>query len=379
MKIGFFTDGYLPQLNGVATSVDNSSQALRKRGQEVYVIAAKYPNLKENNKYTIRLNSISLIKEWNLRIATHLPEKALYNISKIDFDVIHGHSGGPVTFLGFEYAKLKKVPYVFTYHTLLNKYTHYFLRGMVIKPKVAEIASKIFCNHCDYIVAPTQGIKKELISYGVTKPIVVIPSGIDVKKFDIKEKGFLRKKLGLRQNQKIVLYVGRFAKEKSIDFLINSFAIVAKKDKNCVFVFVGEGTEKEKKHLKELIKKLKLEKRIYFAGAFSQDDIAKVYNDGYVFVFASDSETQGMVILESIASGLPVVAVSDKALIGVIKSGGNGIITKRDIDDFAKQVIMILGKPGLREKLSENAKETAKKFSVEKNAAELEKLYTSLL
>lgn len=378
MTVGFFTDGFLPQINGVSTSVNNSAEGLRKRGHKVYVVAPKDPHFKDKNKYTIRLHSIPVIKRLKLRLATHLPEMALLDISKIKFDIIHGHSGGPVTLLGFEYAKIKKVPYVFTYHTLFNKYTHYFLQGKVIKPKMAEVVSRIFCNQCDYIVAPTQRVKNELISYGVKKPIVVIPSGIDVEKFKTAKNGFLRKKLNIANDKKILLYVGRLAKEKSLDFLIKAFSEVARKDKSSVFVLVGDGGDGEAKILKNLANKLGLEKRVYFAGAVPQDKIAEVYADGYLFLFASESETQGMVIIESLASGLPVVAVKDESL-DLIKNEENGVLVARNEHAFAESVLNLLSNSSKREKMSKVARKSAENLSVDKNAEKLENLYRGLI
>jgi len=379
MKIGLFTDGYFPQIHGVSVSVDNSAKGLRlNKNNEVYVVAAKYPKIKKE-KYVIRLNSISLIKDMNVRVATHIPDKAFFELSKIDFDIIHGHAGGPISLLGYELAKIKRIPYIFTYHTLFNQYTHYFLKGKIITPKMAETASRILCNRFDYIVAPTQRIKDELISYGVNKPIEVVPSGIDVKKFDISQTGFLRKKIGIRDDQKIVLYVGRLAKEKSIDFLLHSFKIIADKDKSCVLVLVGHGKSNDVKYFKSLVKELDLEKNVYFTGAFGQDEIAKAYVDGYVFVFASDSETQGMVVLEALAAGVPVIAVKDKALEGTVVDGENGILTNRDYNDFANEVVAFLNNQSLRDQMSVKSKQSVQRFSIEKHAQDLEKLYEKVL
>ncbi len=378
MKIGIFTEGYPPQINGVATSVENSVKGLRKRGNEVFVVAAKYPNVKDE-KYVTRLSSIPVIRDMNLRMATHLPERALFRLSKIEFDIIHCHSGGPLTIMGLEFSRLKRTPAVFTYHTLFNQYTHYVFRGKLITPKMAETASRILCNRFDYIIAPTLRIRKELVSYGVKKPIAVIASGIDTKKFDVKDDGFLRSKTGIPNDQKILLYVGRLAKEKSLDFVIRSFRIVAEKDKSCVLVITGNGTKKDVAFFKNLSRSLKLEKRVYFTGAFKPSEIEKVYAGGYVFLFASASETQGMVVWEALASGLPVIAVRDKALEDAIESGKNGIFTKRDENEFAKTVLEFLKNNDLRERMSKNAKESAQKFSLEKNAEELEKVYKKVL
>lgn len=183
MKIGFFTDAYFPQVNGVVTSVYETARELRRRGHEVYIVTSRYPSYEDKEKNITRLSSIMLNKKTNIRVATHLPEKALFNLYKMDFDIIHGHGGGTISLLGLEIAKIKKIPYVFTYHTLFSKYAHYILKGLIIRPKMIEALSRIFCNRCDIVIAPTHKIKEILASYGVKKPIVVIPTGLDIKKF----------------------------------------------------------------------------------------------------------------------------------------------------------------------------------------------------
>ena len=132
MRIGFFTDGFLPQPNGVATSVFEAARELERRGHEVFIVAPRYPGFVDKNINVIRLTSIKIFEEPEMRIALNIPDRGLRKIMSMDFDLIHGHSGGPVTFLGFQVARAKKIPYVATYHTLWNKYTHYFLKGKVV-------------------------------------------------------------------------------------------------------------------------------------------------------------------------------------------------------------------------------------------------------
>jgi len=193
MRIGFFTDGFLPQPNGVATSVFESAKELKRRGHEVFIIAPKYPGYRDAEN-VIRLTSVKIYKEPELRVALNLPDKNLRKILSMDFDVIHGHSGGPITFLGREIARVKKVPFVVTYHTLWSHYTHYFFKGKIVTPKLMERATKLFGNGCDYLIAPTERVEKELKTYGIKKPIAIIPSGIDTEKFLNAEPGALRKK-----------------------------------------------------------------------------------------------------------------------------------------------------------------------------------------
>jgi len=375
MRIGFFTDGYLPQLSGLSTAVASWAEELEKLGHEVYIIAPKYAEYKDK-KNVIRLSSFKFIKQPEIRLGLFSPGKILYKISKIDFDIIHGVSGGTISSLGLIISKLKKIPFVFTYSTRYNRYTHYFLKGKIISSKMVEQGTKVFCNGCDQIIAHMPKIKNELISFGIKKPITIIPCGVNLSKFKKQRKGYLRKKIGLKDG-KVLLYVGRLGKEKSIDFLLKAFKAIHAKDRTTNLVLIGDGTEKNK--LRELTKKLNIEKNVYFAGEINSTEVNKAYADADIFVFASQTETQGIVILEALASGVPVVAVYDKVYDGVIFSGENGILVKKDLGKFAEACLKILRNSSYRDKLSKKALESVKNFSLSETAASLEKLYKKLI
>ncbi len=376
MKIGFFTDGYLPQPNGVAISVATCAKALQKRGHEVFIVAPKQSGYKDE-KNVFRLTSVKIQGKGDFRLALNLPEKPLRQILKINFDIIHGHAGGPVTLLGWQISRIKNVPFVGTYHTLWNRYTHYVLKGKLVTPKMAEVASKIFGNLCDLLIAPTPRVREELISYGVTKPIAVVGSGLDLARFAKAKKGFLRGKLNLGKEEKILLFVGRLGKEKSADFLIKAFKAVLKENPKTSLVLVGDGSDKAK--LEAQAKNLKIEKSVLFPGFVDPADMPEVYADADIFVFASQTETQGLVIPEAFASGLPAVVVEDPAFEGVVKDGYNGFLVERDTKAFAQKVSFLLQNTSDRERFSQNAASTAEEFSVEVMAEKLEKLYKGLV
>lgn len=376
MKIGFFTDGYLPQLNGVATSVEGWTEAIRKLGHKVYVIAPSFPNYKDEGEDIIRVPSVRLLKQPEIRLGFPLSKKSISQIYKLKLDVIHATSGGSISTLGLIVARAKKIPYVFTYYTRFNHYTHYLFNGKIIKPQMVEFLSRIFCNKCDLIIAPTQAIKDELLSFGVKKPIAIVPSGVDTAKFKKQEKGFLRKKTGIKKG-KILLFIGRLEKEKSVDFLIKAFAQIHFYDSQTNLVLIGDGKEEPK--LKKLAKKLKVEKNVYFAGLIDRKDIGKVYQDAEIFVFASQTETQGMVILEALASGLPIVAVNDSVYDGIIEDKINGVLVEPDLKQFAKACLGILSNPTDRERLSNAASKSMQNFSFSQTAKSFEKLYGRLI
>ncbi len=377
MRIGFFTDGYLPALGGIVTSVRITAEALEKRGHKVYIIAPKHPKYKDKGKNVYRLTSIKFLTTPEVRLALQLPERSMIRVFRHNFDVIHGHGGGPITFLGLQTARLKGIPYIATYHTLWNRYTHYFLKGKVIPTKMADIGSRMFGNVCDSIIAPSEIIKRKLVSYGVKSPIKVLPTGININSFRSIEKEFVQKKIKIKNKKKILLYVGRLGKEKSVDFLINAFSLIYKKDKNTCLVLVGNGNES--KTLKQAAKDLGLSDKIFFLGAVNNDDIPKVYADADVFIFASKTETQGMVLLESFASGVPVVAVSDHAFRGVLKNGINGYAVKNNYNDFAEKTLHLINNPKTYKSMSDEAKKTAEEFSADIIAERLEKIYLKMI
>ena len=376
MKIGFFTDGFLPQPNGVATSVFASAQELERRGHEVFIVAPKYPGYKDEMN-VFRLTSVKVMSKPDLRLALHLPDRPLRRLLKMDFDIIHVHSGGPITLLGLEIAKAKNIPIVATYHTLWAKYTHYFMKGKVIKPKVIEQATKFFCNRCDYLIAPSHRVVDELEKYGIKKPIAMIPSGVDTSKFGVVSKNTFRKKLGIPSSHKILLTVSRMGEEKSIDFLLKSFELVLGENPETTFLLVGDG--QEKKNLISLAKKLGIEKNVIFAGLIDPVALPEIYSEADLFLFASQTETQGMVILEALASGVPVIAVEDTVFKEVIQNNQNGFLLEKEKEAFAGKITELLKNETERRRLSDGARAGADSYSIQASTQSLEDLYKRVL
>lgn len=373
MKIGFFTDGYLPQRNGVATSVFHFAKELESLGHEVYVVAPRYPGYYDHDSRTIRLTSVKVLRKPELRVALHLPDRSLRRVLSIDFDIIHGHSGGPITLLGWEIARTRNIPYIATHHTLWNKYTHYFLKGKVFTPKMVERATKIFANRCTHIIAPSGKVRRELLSYGVKAPISVIPSGVETGLF---MEGKAYSGLDIPEG-KILLYVGRLGKEKSVDFLLKAFKNIREQVQDSHLVLIGDGPEKNS--LVRLAKKLDIAPFVHLLGEKHQEEVAEAYKRAQVFVFASQSETQGMVLLEALASGLPVIAVKDSAVLEVVKSAVNGFVVNKNVSEFSKKTIELLQNEQKRLEFGENARVGAQDFDVKKTTLQLELLYKKLL
>lgn len=332
MKIGFFTDGFPPGTDGVSVSTFQTARELEKRGHEVFIVAPKYPGYVEKNPRVTRIASLRIHRHPEIRMGVNLTDKGLRKTILNDFDIIHGHSGGFISFMGREVAREKNIPFIFTYHTLWNRYTHYFMKGKVVRPKTMEQVSKIFGNLVDCLIAPTKRVEKELRRYGVKRPIVVIPTGIPVKNFSRAPFGFLRERADIEKGP-ILLYVGRLGAEKSVDFIIRSFKLVLAASPDAHLVIVGDGIDRKK--LEALAKRLAVDSRTHFLGAIPMEDMHKVYRDASVFVFASTSETQGLVVPEALASGVPVVAVNDPAF-ECVQNGVNGYLVEKKEGEFAR-------------------------------------------
>lgn len=381
MKIGLFTDTYYPQINGVATSVLMLKESLEIMGHQVYVFTTTDPKADSEERNVYRVPSIPFISERRVGMFynTHLAKF----IRELGLDVIHTHTEFSLGIFGRAMAKELNIPFLHTYHTIYEDYTHYIGRLGILDPIAKMAARKIsinFCNSADKVIVPTNKVKDLLLSYDVKKDISIIPTGIELNKFSkynynsdvIKN---LRINLGIQEKDKVILYIGRIAKEKNIGEILYAMKAYLKEKRDVKFVLIGDGPEKS--NLEDLAKELGIHEKIIFAGERPWNDIGMYYQLGNVFVSASQSETQGLTYIEALASGLPVVAKKDECLNGVIDDNVNGYAF-RDREDFIKALNSILYNDLKYERLSFGAIKSTRKFSVEYFAREVEELYKNM-
>ena len=323
MKIAFFTDTYHPSLNGVTVSLDHFTKELEKKEHEVVIYAPKAKGYKDKSKNVVRISSLKVLSsEPEIRLPIPTSATVIKEIAKNDFDLVHAHGNGAFSFLGYQVARIKGVPYVLTFHTVHTKYTHYFLKGKVIKPKMIATGLRVFANICDAILVPSKKMQLELQSYGVKKEIAVIPNFVPIENFQVENTNFLHNLLSLPPTTPLILSVGRLGIEKNFSFLIRAFSTVAKKNSSVDLVIIGRGPEKE--NLWDLASKLGLSERIHFIERVEPKLMPQVYKDAALFAFSSESETQGVCVLEAASSGLPLVVANDLAYDGVIENEVNG-------------------------------------------------------
>ncbi|MFH1781590.1 MAG: glycosyltransferase [Patescibacteria group bacterium] len=380
MKIGFFTDTYLPVLDGVVVSIESARKTLEAMGHEVFVFAPQVKGYKDKNKNVFRFKSIKYIKEPEYRYALGMfpVDKKIRDLINLKMDIAHAHSPLSLGILAKFISEKQKIPLVYTHHTHYEEYIKAYFKEKIVLPYLAKEYTRWFCNRSDLVIAPSKKFKTILEKYGVKKrvKIDILPTGIDLEKFNKKESRAtienIKKKYKISKDKKIVLTVGRINKEKNIEFLLKAWQHVVKKRDDVELVVVGEG-----KRLKEMKKKYS---NANFVGAIPHNEMPAIYDTADLFAFASLAETQGLVILESMASGLPVVVLKDEAFSGVVKNNINGFaVESKSVVKFAEKLNQILDDKRLFKKFSENALLTADNFSEKEIANKLLKIYQGLI
>lgn len=330
MRIGIFTDTYPPYINGVSTSIVSLEKALKEKGHEVYIVAVNTENLSykyEDDDHIIRIPGIP-IGIYDYRLTGIYPLRAINKIKKWDLDIIHSHTEFGVGTFARIIAKQFGIPLVHTYHTMYEDYVHYITKGYFDKSskKLAEYFTKFYCDKtAKELIVPskkTYDLFKE--KYKVNKTIHIVPTGIDVEKFYVEKQNkkdleLLRKELKIKKDDFIITYVGRLAEEKNIEFLIKNHT---KLNKKCKLMIVGNGPDMDK--FKDMVKDLNLENQVIFTGAIPHYDIPAYYAVSNIFVTASVTETQGLTVIEAMASSLPVVCMDDEAFKESVVDGLNG-------------------------------------------------------
>lgn len=382
MNIGIFTDTYFPQLNGVATSVQTLRRELEKRGHQVYIFTPYDPRQQqETDDHIFRLPSMPFIFVKNYRACFVCPPHILRKIHQLKLDIIHTQTEFSLGFLGKLISTTFGIPMVHTYHTMYEDYVHYIAGGHLISAEGAREFSRIFCNTAMAVIAPTQKTERLLLSYGVNKPISIIPTGIDTSHFrksnyDPVEILELRHSLGLKADTPVLISIGRIAKEKSIDVIIGALPKLLEKLPNTMMVIVGEGMEIE--NLKKYADSLGIGDHLLFTGGKPWSEIGKYYQLGDVFCSASLSETQGLTFAEAMAGGIPVVARRDDCIVNFMTHGETGMFFD-DPAELPDLLYRVLTDKPLREHLSTTSQNTMESLSVETFGNHVEELYEKVV
>ena len=366
MKILITTDWYLPVINGVVTSVVNLENALRAMGHDVRILTlseSRHSHVTENVTYIGAVGVGKIYPDARLQMA----RSARYLAALIRWkpDIVHSQCEFSTFHLAEKIAVACDCPLVHTYHTVYEDYTHYFSPSERVGKAVAQRLSKHILSRVDACIVPSLKTRTLLEGYGVTTPVAVIPTGIALERFSTplpaSRVRALRQTLGLAQEDRVLLYLGRLAKEKEVDTLLSYLA--RERTPHLKLLIVGDGPFRCA--LEAETAALGLDDCVVFAGMVAPEQVPAYYQLADVFVSASKSETQGLTYIEAMASGLPLLCRADPCLEPLIHQGVNGYVFD-DAAGFACCLHELLGSAERRRAVGRAAQMTAlAQYSIE--------------
>ena len=378
MKIGIFTDTFYPEINGVATSCLNLYKELERRGHTVHVYAPKCKGWEEHQSECVHyLESTQFIFLRDRNVA--LPGVGTVRQAlDIHFDVVHTNSEFIMGFLGRYIAKHTGCPRIHTYHTAWEDYTYYITHGIGDNAarNIAKRYSEWWCDRFDQVIVPTAKTENLLRQYGVEAPIEIIPSGMELRRFypenhSREEIARTRLECGIPEGKRVLLNIGRLAKEKNVEQILRIFPALHEKVPDVHLLIIGEGPLRS--HLEEQVRSLGLTDFVSIVGSKPWEEIDRFYAAGDVFVSASHPETQGLTYIEAAASGLCVCAVDDPCLLGVFRDGVSAVLSGDSDEDLLSSLMLAFSPLGSR--IRKNAVAATRPYSTQQFAQRVEAVY----
>lgn len=338
LKIAIFSDSALPILNGVSISIDSLITELRNRGHSVHLFTARHPkaNRAEPNTYRFRAIETPWTKGYPLAFPPFY--RMLLKFRRHQFDVIHTHTPFTIGFVGMRWAESHGIPLVSTYHTLYDRYVHYipYVPRRYLRFKLAK-HTNFYYNQADHVITPSDAAMKWLRRHSVMSPATVIPTAALPRRFF--DRSELRQSLGIPPEHKILLYVGRLAREKNMETLFRMASLAFREDPSLRLWLVGDGPYRAE--CVRMVREFGIGDRVKFVGFVPRDQVDQYYAASDLFVFSSITETQGLVVQEAMTYGLPAVAVTGGGASEGIEEGVNGYVVKNDAHTFAEQVLQV--------------------------------------
>jgi len=403
MNIAIFTDAFYPQIGGITTAIINHSENLVKKGNKIIIFAPKDKELLKELQIPdiqiIRIPSVSYPYYKEQKISFPNIIKIVNILKEFEVDIIHIQTPGSIGIAGCLSAKIIKKPLIGTYHTLVSEFAKYF---SFIKPQIKNkslfldksykfiqqlidipehpkykirksliwnITISIY-NLCDLVLGPSLSVIKELKKHNIKPKVKYISNGLNLDNFKSKE--------NYKSKQIKILHVGRLSYEKNIDIILKSMPEIIKHHPKIILNIIGGGPAK--KTLEKLVKKLNIEKNVNFLGYIKRENLPDIYNVHDIFITASTMETQGIVILEAMASGLPIIGVKKYAIPDVVLHNKNGFLAKPgNLKKITEYLLKLIKDEKMREKFGRESLLQSKSHDLQKTIIELEKTYKNLL
>jgi len=306
--------------------------------------------------------------------------RALSSIPRGYVDLVHIHTPFVAHYAASRYARAANVPCVATYHTFFEEYVHLYVP--VLPRSLGRFLARSFtrsqCSDVQALIAPSDPMRDVLLAYGVSTPIHVLPTGLPADRFVPGDGARFRATAGIPSDRPLVTYIGRVAHEKNIDFLVKVFVEVRRTVPDSMLVIAGEGPAREP--LRQMVARLGLQQHVHFAGYLDRNTaLLDCYAAADVFVFASRTETQGLVLLEAMAQGAPIVSTAELGTRSILKPGCGALVVEEQLQAFSEATVRVLQDASLRKDLAERGRSYARTWSSAIMARRLADLYASLL
>jgi len=379
------SDVYFPRINGVSTSTQTFCREFRQLGHSVTLIAPDYPDSPDPQTAgpgpdIIRIPSRYLFVDPEDRL---MKGRAIRRLTERlrgeQYDLVHIQTPFVAHYLGLKLARRLGLPTVESYHTLFEEYLYNYVSWL--PRRWLRFAARRFsarqCNAVDAVVVPSTAMHETLRRYGVGGRIEIIPTGMELGEFTGCDGQRFRARHGIHPQRPTLVHVGRVAHEKNIEFLLHVTARVKAHVPEVLLVIAGEGPAQ--RHLKRRADELGLQDNVLFVGYLSREDaLLDCYCAGDAFVFASRTETQGLVLLEAMALGVPVVSTAVMGTRDILAPGRGALVAEEDVDDFSAKVCRVLTDRALRGRLGADARAYARTWSASAQAGTLVELYRDL-
>jgi 1,2-diacylglycerol 3-alpha-glucosyltransferase len=384
----FVSDVYFPRVNGVSTSIRTFRQDLATCGVETLLVVPSYVQSgtasdqepPPDEPGILRVPSSSVPKDpEDRRMQWGGLNRVLATIPRGQVDVVHIQTPFVAHYAAARFARRNGLPCVATYHTFFEEYLHHYVP--VLPRSIGRYLARSFtrsqCADVQVLIAPSDPMRDVLLEYGVSTPIHVLPTGLPADRFNPGIAERFRSEQGIPAGRPLVTYVGRVAHEKNIEFLVKVFVEVRKAVPEAMLVIAGEGPARAP--LRQLVTRLGLEKDVHFAGYLDRNTgLLDCYAAANVFVFASRTETQGLVLLEAMAQGAPVVSTAELGTRSVLKAGCGALVVEEQLQPFTAAVVKVLQDVALRSDLAERGRTYARTWSSATMARRLADLYKTL-
>lgn len=373
MKILLTSDWYTSAINGVVTSIRNLRMGLEARGHEVRILTLSQDRHSYTEDNVTYIGSLPAgVVYPGARLGNVLAKKEIRELVKWAPDIVHSNCEFSTFPLAKKIASCLDIPLVHTYHTVYENYTHYVSPSEKWGRKMVRVLTRRIAAQTNALIAPTEKVRKLLMNYRVFQPIYVVPTGIDIERFRVKngEREMTRKELGIPKEHTVLVFVGRLAKEKNCGELLE--AVSGCNHAKVTLLFVGDGPCR--RELEEQAANLGLGDRVVFTGMVPPNEVSRYYHAGDLFVSASSSETQGLTYLEALSASLPLLCRRDACLDGVLLDGVNGWQYQTQ-EEFLDRLKLFLTYPEMKDEMSLEAIRSSMEFDVAAFAENVEEVY----